>query len=173
MTEAVPVNETHFSRLDAGKEYMKPLDLLVDGEFKTFKLVVAEYFPSNTFTGADKKQIKEPCIGFTTAKKKMILNSTNQEVLHLVTGQSNGYKTVGHEVRVEARVVSFGSEAILGLRIMPTPGTLMRKGLKKHLGAPAKWQGPATDNLKQAGKESNAQTEAGKTDGATDKQGEH
>jgi len=167
VSDAVPVNDTNFSRIDAGKDYMKCMDLLIDGEFKTVKLVIAEYFPPNTFVGADKKQIKDPCISFTTAKKRMILNATNQEVLHLVTGQSNGYKTVGHEVRVEARVVPFGGEAILGLRIMPTPGTLMRKGLKKHLGSPAKWQGPETIN--QGGKEPNGTTEAGKNDGAADK----
>ena len=169
MTEPVPATEANFSRIDAGKEYLKCMDLLVDGEFKTFKLVIAEYFPPNTFVGSDKKVIKEPCISFTTAKKKMILSVTNQEILHLVTGQSNGYKTVGHEIRIEARMVSFGNEPILGLRIMPTPGTLMRKGVKKHLGAPAKWQGPETNNLKQSGKESNGTTETGKTDGTAEK----
>jgi hypothetical protein len=78
----------------------------------------------------------------------MILNSTSQEVLHLVSGTADGTKTPGTRVTVEARVVSAFGETCLGLRLMPFPNMLMRKGLRKHLGAKAVWEGQSVPEEK-------------------------
>lgn len=140
VTEA-NANEAMLSKFDAGSDFMKSSDMLVNGQFKAFTLTIDEFFPAGTLKSADKKPIKNPVISFKEAKKRMILNATSQEVLHLVSGTSDGTKTPGTKVIVEARVIDAFGDISLGLRLMPNPSTLIRKGLRKHLGQKAVWQG--------------------------------
>ena len=104
-------------------------------------MTIDEFFPAGSLKGADKKPIKHPVISFKETKKKMVLNNTSQEILHLVSGTADGTKTPGTKVTLEARVVEAFGDICLGLRLMPNQTTMMRKGLRKHLGQKAVWEG--------------------------------
>lgn len=141
MSDETKVNEKFFSKFDMGSEYLKSSDMLVDGTFKSVPLTVAEFFPRGSLSGADKKRIDKPVIGFKETKKRMILGSTSEEMLHMLSGTSDGTKTPGTRVTVEARVVDAFGEACLGLRLMPTANMVIRRGLKKRLGTKPVWEG--------------------------------
>ena len=140
MTEA-KANETMLAKFDLGSDFLKSSDMLVNGQFKAFTLTIDEFFPAGSLKGADKKPIKHPVISFKETKKKMVLNNTSQEILHLVSGTADGTKTPGTKVTLEARVVEAFGDICLGLRLMPNQTTMMRKGLRKHLGQKAVWEG--------------------------------
>ncbi len=122
--------------------------MLVEGQFKAFTLTIDEFFPACSLTGSDKKLIDKPVISFKETKKRMVLNSTSCEVLHLISGTSDGMKTPGTKVIVEARLVQAFGDICLGLRLMPYPSTLIRKGLRKHLGTKAVWEGQSIPDEK-------------------------
>lgn len=150
MTDEVKVNETFFSKFDLGSEYLKSSDLLIDGVFKAFSLTIDEFFPSGSLVGGDKKRIDKPVISFKEAKKRMILNSTSQQVLHLVSGTADGTKTPGTKVMIEAREVEAFGERCLGLRLMPAAKMVIPRGLKKRLGNKPVWEGQPIPEEKPA-----------------------
>jgi hypothetical protein len=151
-------SEEMFSKYDLGSGFLRSSDMVHNQSFRSFLLTIDKFHPAMSLEGADKKPIKHPCLGFKETTKLLVLNSTSQEVLHMVTGESDGFKTIGHKVRIEAREIEAFGERCYGLRLMPSPGTLMRRGVKKFLGKPAvfvcssksKEEG-ATDGNSQAG----------------------
>lgn len=151
MTSPAKVNESHISKFDAGSGYLRSTDLLVDGVFRQVTLTIAEFFEAGTLQSADKTLIKQPVIGFTQTKKRLIMNKTNQEMLHMVSGTGDGAKTIGRRIVIEARKVDgFGDDNMLGIRIIPPPKMPIRKGLKKRLGEKVVWAGgELPKNLKE------------------------
>jgi hypothetical protein len=156
MTKPVNVDEGFFSKFDLGADYLRGTDMLVEGVFKSFTLTIDEFFPRGSQKSEDGKLIQNHVISFKEAKKRMILNKTNEEMLHLISGTSDGTKTPGIKVRIEARAVEAFGDTCVGIRLMPFEGMLLRKGLKKRLGSKVVWEG---QKLKNEGERSSKETE--------------
>lgn len=143
------MTEVQFSKYDAGGDFLRSSDLLINGEFKTVVLKISEYHPVGSLKAADGKSINNPVLSFEGKQKKLVVGKTSQEMLHYVTGQGEGEKTVGHSVMVQVRVVDAWGEKCYGLRIVPFPGMLIRKGLRKYLGLPAVWESSKPVQMKE------------------------
>lgn len=135
--------EANIRRFDLGGDYLQATDLLVDGTFRTYPLTITEYHPPNTLEKAAGGKIDVPVIAFAGTSKKLCLNKTNQRALHLIAGTNNADQVVGCKVTIQVRMIRFGPDNVLGLRIIPKVGTIMPKNLIVRLGIPALWMGVA------------------------------
>lgn len=140
-------NESNFSKYDAGSDYMRSADLLFDGAFRTAKLKIAKVHGPCELQTAAKMLITKPVLEFSNYSKKMVLNKTNQEVLHMLVGDARPEKAVGVTVCIEVREVpdpKAGKNAkCLGLRIMPRKGQPLGSAVRSRLGTPVVWEGEA------------------------------
>ena len=121
-------------------EYLQAEDLLVNRKYVTAKVTISEFIPGGTVRGQDTKLIQNPMVAFQGKAKRLILNKTNQSVLHVMTGLGveSGAQWVGHQIVLHPRIIPGN---MLAIRIIPPNGTPLRKGVIKHLGEPAVWSG--------------------------------
>lgn len=125
---------------DYGSRFLYAEDLIVDGSFRTVTLEVSAWHEPGTITAANGKKVDKPCIEFAGKQKMLALCKTNRSVGVIVTGQQAGPKWIGHKLTLQARVVEAFGEKVLALRIIPQPGTVLRKSLKDRLGMKAELQ---------------------------------
>jgi hypothetical protein len=127
-----------------GNQFLYAEDLLHNGKYVTAKVRIAEYIPAGTLQAANRKVIDRPCLRFEGKQKMLVLSAKcNATVIHTVTGQDEGPGWVGHEITLQARVVdAFGDPNTLAIRVVPPPGTAMRKSIVKRLGREAVYEGP-------------------------------
>lgn len=125
------------SKDNFGSRFLYAEDLLIGGEFKTVQVVIEKYYPANTLESADRKKIDKPSLGFKDKAKLLVLCKTNSSLIHFVTGEDDPAKWVGKTITLQPRVVDAFGEKVVALRVMPTNGVMIRKGLMKRLGEKA------------------------------------
>lgn len=145
MSNAVKVDETNVAKFDAGTGYLKSLDFLHKGQFRRYTLTVDAYYEPGKLSSASGKAINNPILGFKQTTKKFIASKTNCSVIHMIVGDDSPESIIGSNLTLEPRVVPFGKDMVLGVRVIPPAGTIMPKGLRDRLGSPAVWQGQAKE----------------------------
>lgn len=142
-----------------GSRFLYAEDLLIGGEFKTVHLTISEFHPAGSLRSADKRLIDKNSIGFDGKSKLLVLCKTNEGVIHYTTGEPPGMKWIGHKVTLQPRVVEAFGDQVVALRIIPPPGTKVRKSILQRIGTKAEWTGNAQKAVPQPRKE---ETEAGR-----------
>jgi hypothetical protein len=146
------VNESHVSTYDAGTDYLRSTDLLIERMYRSPKLVIKDYYPPFTLRTQANDPITEPVLAFEVNKsnpdiehisrKKFIVNKTNQETLRIMTGTNVGLKTIGETIVLQARLVKgVGGGDVVGVRIIPRRGNKLRAKHMERLGTKAVWAG--------------------------------
>lgn len=139
------VNENHVTKYDLGGDYFRGVDLLENGSYMSLSMTISGFFAPDTVESSDGKKIKGAIIEFAEPKgnkRRMVLNKTNQHILHLLSGSSNGYKSIGLKVKIGVRVVkSPKGGKTTGLYILPPAGMMIGPNLNARLGTPAEWEG--------------------------------
>jgi hypothetical protein len=124
-----------------GSGFLYAEDLLVGGKFLTVDLEIEKAIPPGTIQAANKKMVDKWTITFKGKTKMLVLCSTNEKIIHFITGEQAGEKWVGKTIRISPRIIRFGGDDIVALRVMPKEGTKIRKSLIERLGRPAEWKG--------------------------------
>jgi hypothetical protein len=116
-------------------DYLKALDLMHLERAET-KATISGITLPNTEKSANKKLINKTIISFKDRKKRMILATTNVDILRSLYG-SKVSQWIGKEVTIGVRYIdAFGYTDVPSLRIIPPDSEWHRigKGLRDRLG---------------------------------------
>ena len=120
-----------------GSRFLYAEDLLIGKEFKSPVVKISEVHKPGSLKSADGRTIDKWTIGFEGKEKLLVLAKTNSAIVHFLTGELPGNDWVGHNIRLEARIVdAFGAETT-AIRVMPPIGATLRKTLIDRLGRKA------------------------------------
>lgn len=114
--------------------YLESSDLL---HVSPIQVTIASVIPPKTERSADKKLIDKPILTFDRAKKRLIVNKTNERILKAMFGKhASGW--VGKKITLAVRVLdkAFGHENVPTIRIVPDADTLVPFSVHKHMGRP-------------------------------------
>lgn len=127
-----------------GNQFLYAEDLLRNGKYITAKAEIEEYIPPGTLEAANGRLIDKPVLRFKGRKKMLVLSAKcNRAVIHTVTGEDEGPAWVGHTITLQARIgEAFGDKNTLFIRVIPPPGTALRRSIVQRLGKEAVYQGP-------------------------------
>lgn len=123
-----------------GAGYLYAEDLLAGGEFVTVQVVIEQFIPPNTIRAANGKTIDKPALKFVNKTKLLVLCKTNQRLIHWVTGETLGEKSLGKTITLKVRSVDAFGEKVPAIRVWPS-GLKIPKSLRDRLGDEAKWEG--------------------------------
>jgi hypothetical protein len=119
-------------------------DLLIDCEYKTVVVAVAEVIPPNTLLdkGGDTKTgkpINKYALRFEGKDKLLIIGPTNVSLARSATGVPLD-KLVGKQLMLQVRIVEAFGDDVTAIRIIPPEGVMVRRGIAKRMGHKAVWK---------------------------------
>lgn len=124
-----------------GSRFLYSENLLINGEFKSPVVEISEVHSPGTIKSADGRVIDKWTIGFKGKSKLLVLCKTNASLIHFLTGYEPGDGWIGGKIKIQARIVKAFGEDTTAIRVMPEPGTTLRKKLIEGLGKPAIFNG--------------------------------
>lgn len=122
---------------DYGSRFLYAEDLIANGQYVTATVEVSAWHEPGTIKAANGKMVDKPCVEFKGKGKMLALCKTNRSMGIFITGQQPGPAWIGKTLTLQPRIVDAFGEKVVAIRIVPQPGTFVRKSLRDRLGTKA------------------------------------